>query len=74
MILDRIYVYNCQPSNLVERLLDVGLKCKEPVKVFAVTHGLHGFNVRDICVTKDRGTFRAVGLDQTVEKSRFSEG
>ena len=68
VILDRIDACNCSTPTFLERLLEVVLKCKSTVKVFAVVGGLGNFDLRDITATAEKERFRAVRLDQKVNK------
>ena len=68
VVLDRLDACNCGVSAFVERLLEVVLKCRSTVKVFAVVGGLRDFDVRDITATGEKGRFHAVRLDQKVKK------
>lgn len=68
VVLDRIDACNCSTSTFLERLLEVVLNCKSTVKVFAVVGGLGNFDVHDITAAARKERFRAVRLDQRVNK------
>ncbi len=68
VVLDRIDACNCSTSTFLETLLEVVLKCKSTVKVFAVVGGLSNFDVRDITVTGQGEKFRPFRIDQRINK------
>ena len=69
IVLDRIDACNCGTSTFLETLLEVVLKCKSTVKVFAVVGGLGNFDVHDILATGKGDKFHPVRIDQRVSKT-----
>lgn len=69
VVLDRVDACNCGTSTFLETLLEVVLKCKSTVKVFAVVGGLGNFDVRDITATGKGEKFLPVRIDQRVKKT-----
>lgn len=69
VVLDRIDACNCGTSTFLETLLEVVLKCKSTVKVFAVVGGLGNFDVHDILATGKGDKFHPVRIDQRVSKT-----